>query len=207
MISRLARLRAKKGFTMIEIIVVIAIIGILMAMVVPVITYDNRPTVGKGVAKDVFYKAQDVLADVEVAFPEAIASGKNVIFYAQINSAGNVIESGTAVKSGTGASRSVTPTAFAANIVPTDDASSMNKKMQTMFNLYVTKTDGMQGTVYVVVDDNYRVRAAYWTDAEPTESGMVFSDSKDYVLSNGYYCCSYPVSLSKAGDDMFPDFT
>ena len=35
MISKVARLRAKKGFTLIEAVVVIAIIGILVAMIIP----------------------------------------------------------------------------------------------------------------------------------------------------------------------------
>ena len=85
MISGIARLRAKKGFTIIELIVVIAIIGILTSIIVAAMSYDTKPTKGKGVAKDFYYVAQDVYSVSKIANPSAIATGTRTGFFAELN--------------------------------------------------------------------------------------------------------------------------
>lgn len=55
-----------------------------------------------------------------------------------------------------------------------------------------------EGVYYLVVDNNYRVQAAYWSEANIGEltanaSDLRFSD--DNVVG-GYWCCAFPAELS-----------
>lgn len=79
LVSRLKKTKLnKKGFTLVELIVVIAIIAVLMAILVPTITgyvRDARVTAANANAKQVFVAAQTYLTKLEVAGTAAPASG------------------------------------------------------------------------------------------------------------------------------------
>lgn len=216
MISAINRLRAKKGFTLIEAIVVIAIIGVLTAMILPTLAYSNKPSVGKGMAKDLFYKAQDVFTSSKIAFPDAVSSGSNVIYFVEIDRNGKATSSGTMTKS-IGApdingvvSVSMTMTYFPAVITLTStstDKDKMDDKIKTALETYTEYDTDMAGTMYVVCDDHYRCRVAYWTDAghDFSNGGGNFTDN--CLLGNGYYCCSFPVAYCDPGKTIFPTFS
>ncbi len=205
MISAINRLRAKKGFTLVEAIVVIMIIGVLTAMVLPTLAYSNKPAVGKSMAKDLFYKAQDVFTSAKIAYPEAIASGKNVIYYVTIDQNGTAVQSGTVTKSAT----TLTLTSFPTVISITNtssDKDKMDAKMKAALENYTEYNTDMEGTLFVVSDDHYRARVAYWTDADSFgDGGTTFTDN--CLLGNGFYCCSFPVALCDPGATLFPTFS
>ena len=71
MIGFVNRIRSKKGFTIIELVVVMAIIGVILAMVLPNIMASDRPAKGNALAKDFFYKAQDTMSISKIANPKA----------------------------------------------------------------------------------------------------------------------------------------
>ena len=213
MISRINRLRSKKGFTMIEIIVVIAIIGILAAIIISSMSYDNKPTLGKGVAKDLYYVAQDAFSTTKIANPLAISTGSKAIYYASVDGTGTLKDIGTVTVSGAGASVTLTAASLSAEInVERDyiedntlraanDVKAMNLRVREAFKNYLTDVDNMAGTLYVVADDQYRVKVAYWSDAPISVGGNV-SLVDDCILGNGYYCCAYPVKYSMPGQNM-----
>ena len=217
MISKINRLRAKKGFTMIEMIVIIAIIGILTSIVVATMSYDRKPTIGKGLAKDLFYVAQDAVASIEVSNPHAFddytAGGKRAGIYARVDAGGNITEIHTlsiGAFSGSsgpdydiGAALSLTtPQTVTHDGTKEDDFKSyQNKMVQAITNYLVTK-DTMEGGYYVMFDSNFRVLAAYWSDGPAlTLDSNALRD--DCIMNSGHYCCAYPARLSMAGQYMF----
>lgn len=205
MISALARIRAKKGFTLIEMIVVVTIIGILVAMIVPSLTYDQKPALGKALAKDVYYNAQDVLSTIEITNPTAITSGF-VVFYAMLDSQGQVIKGGSGVANpaiGSAGSQhvaAVATTSFDTLLADTSKSEAqktMYSKMQTALEKYTTQKENMEGTLYIVTDSTYRVLAAYWMNVDANGLDVTLQDN--CILASGDYCCSYPVMYCDAG--------
>ncbi len=211
MISKIARLRAKKGFTIIELIVVIAIIGILTSIVIASMGYDRKPALGKSMAKDMFYKVQDCLATVRVGFPKAFDSTIDDIdgFYAEIDGNGEIEAWGTFVKDPS----DVLPT-FTTAPTLTDidhsgtagaDRNALLVRIHEALTKYLSQTDNMTGTLYVIID-GFKVKSAYWSDcsfsAVAGTTGLVANDN---ILDNGYYYCAYPIYKSFAGEQAFSD--
>ena len=63
----------------------------------------------------------------------------------------------------------------------------------------------MAGTLYAIVDKNFTVQAAYWSDADDltTASDADLKFEKDNILATGFYCCAYPIHLSMASHTFF----
>ena len=212
MVHKIARLRAKKGFTLIEMIVVIVIIGVLTAMIVPSLTYDQKPALGKALAKDVYYNAQDVLSTIEITNPTAIGDPSNpeskvfVVFYAMLDNQGQVIKGGSGVAnpvitSSTNVNKAAVGTASFDTLLKDDSKSDAQKKMyskmQTALEKYTTQKEGMEGTIYIVTDETYRVLATYWMNVDANGLDVTLQDN--CILASGDYCCSYPVMYCNAG--------
>lgn len=204
MLSFFNRLKSKKGFTLIELIVVLAIIGVLLAMVLPLMGGSHKDEIGKGLAKDFFYRAQDIMCDAKVSSPDAFNgfAANDAVFYAEIDSVGKVTEVGYL---------SVLVRIPAATVSSSTSFSDSFKKVMSKFAYsaeeYVTSQNDMIGTLYAVVDKNFTVQAAYWSDmpaADIATAGTVdITLENDNILFSGYYCCAYPAKLSYQGKVMY----
>lgn len=202
MISHFARLRAKKGFTLIELIVVISIIGILLAMVIPIVSYDRKPAIARSMAREIYYRSSEVMTDCKAAdltIPTT-PSSTYTCFYAEIDSLGRAVETGIVYVDGSG-------TITEEEVFGSSINSGIKFKMKSMFENYVTDevVANMSGHLIAVVDSHYRVVASYWLEnfTKPYTGQGMEAFVEDCVLSTGQYCTSYPVYLSLVDSRMF----
>lgn len=87
MLSYLQKMKSKKGFTVVELIVVISIIGIMAAIFVPMMNNDDgKIATAREYSKSMYYATQAILVDY-------VRKDDGLLFY---NSSGNVIEADNA---------------------------------------------------------------------------------------------------------------
>ena len=210
MISYLNRLRAKKGFTMIELIVVIAIIGVLTSIVVAVMSGSPNVSKARGLARDIYYVSQDAFAKVKLTNPHALDSlgtGYRIGFYAEIGSDGEIDDMGFI--SADPPATDKTSVKFSAIELAEDNGSDpsvtgmnvIKTKLPDTLKEYLTTSENMKGTLYVVCDKKFRVQVAYWKSGSYSilSSGSTGKFSSDDVLDSGEICAAYPSSYSKEG--------
>lgn len=193
------RCKAKKGFTMVELIIVIAIIGVLLAMILPNMLMSDTPTKAKGYAKSYYYTVQDFMSRQRIADdpsnPALDSTTGNFYFYTTVNAAGMVVESGIIPSGSTFDGTMTNSTAFQGGSDP-QALKNLVTKFATSMENNLTASE-YAGTFYAVVDSNYIVQAAYWSEGLMSQlsagnSSLAFED--DGII-NGYVTCSYPVYL------------
>lgn len=205
--KRIQQLKAKKGFTLVELIIVIAIIGVLLAFAVPALMSSDRPTAGKGYAKDFYYAAQTYASRKHLSGEGTLsgdhivpAAGDSIILYAEVvaGEKGRVTDATCGIAVSGGAQTTL------AGITDANRRSFVEGFLR-LVNERLTETS-YDGTFYAVIDDHYRVSAAYWTDGDWSEiDGQSFIDN--CVLTTGVYACSFPTQfctpVDAAGETMF----
>lgn len=196
MISLINRLKKRKGFTIIELVVVMAIMGVILAMVLPNIFTSDKPAKGDTLSKEFFYKTQDAMSISKIAYPEAFGISMNLVFYAEIDEKGSVTATGEFNRVG----KEFKPYDGTLD----DDKDKMFNRFDECAKLYFSGTEGMSGIVMALVDSNFTVKSCYWfgmTSAEYSAlSDYVFDDSN--VIS-GYYAGSYPGLLTSKDTAVF----
>ncbi|MDE7233886.1 MAG: prepilin-type N-terminal cleavage/methylation domain-containing protein [Ruminiclostridium sp.] len=197
--KKIQQLKAKKGFTLVEMIIVLAIIGVLIALIVPAMMSSDIPSAGKSYAKDFYYAVQTCASRKHLSGEGTLSgdhivatAGDSIILYAEVGAdeKGRVTNATCGIAEPGGAQTALT------GITDANQKAFVESFMRIV-NERVAATS-YSGTFYAVIDDRYRVSAAYWTDGEWSEV-----DSKSFtdncVLETGVYACAYPVDLCMAG--------
>ncbi len=196
MISLFNRLKSKKGFTIIELVVVMAIMGVILAMVLPTMFTSDKPAKGDALSKEFFYKAQDTMAISKIAYPEAFGISTKLVFYAELDDAGNVVATGEYNRVG----YEFKPYDGTLD----DDKDKMFNRFDECAKLYFTGTENMKGIIFVMVNSDFMVECCYWFGTTTTE----FKGLSDFVMDTdnvieGYYAGSYPGEKVFEGKTIF----
>ena len=195
MISLINRLKSKKGFTIIELVVVMAIMGVILAMVLPTVFTSDKPAKANALAKDFFYKAQDAMCVSKIANPKAFGTSKSLTFYVDLNDndKDGKIDFTTGILSGTSLG-----TAYDGSL--DDDFDKTINRFLSCCKNYFVDVQGMEGIVFVKVDNNFAVQSCYWIGVNSTQYAAISNKtlSQDNVVDN-YYCGAYPASLAFSG--------
>lgn len=191
MISLFNPIKRKKGFTIIELVVVMAIMGVILAMVLPAFFTSDKPAKGNALAKDFFYKAQDVMSVSKIAYPDGLGkTPAEKILYAVIDDVGGIAETGSYNKT-SGAFTAFNSSSF--DMTTADDVAKTENRFNECCENYFIDIDKMAGIVFARVDENFAVQACYWMGMTKDEFGKlsdkVFDD--DNVI-DGFYCGAFP---------------
>lgn len=226
---KLIQLKNKKGFTLVELIVVIAMIGILTAIILPVSLNAGKPQAAQAKAKSFYFGAQKVLVEYRTNAPEkdtgylsyvkdgatyTINSGDYLYMYAKAEKNKGFTEVGVAKLDAPGdGSAANTATGyqqykFAAVINESSADHSLLDKLNTF------STDDDTGYYYALIDDQCRVVMTYWlefvdigyiskaTDASAEFSKTTITTTSDYMVGDNTLG-AYPIRYGFDDATMF----
>lgn len=212
------KLLNRKGFTIVELIVVIAILGLMLAIVIPMLsTADARKNEVREYARSFYSNVQELMIDEKLAknpFPDGgTGSAKYLLVAAHVQ------ENNSKGYNGVEVYLSYATAAAPANdfvkfnepdlLVDTtdDDDKVVLQTPSTLANTYGTYTEfatalrkllltnERSGWYYAVVDSKYRVVSAYFIEGDDSKFTEVRGKTiTDYAL-NGNYAGVWPEEL------------
>ncbi|MDR2532009.1 MAG: type II secretion system GspH family protein [Oscillospiraceae bacterium] len=175
---RFRKIGSKSGFTLIELMVVITIVGVLLAIVVPALLSGNRASrAANERARDFYFTAQGVMADVRLSRNDDIKITQpppltqNIVFI-------EVIKTGTTVNP----ENLLRPLRGQLNIIDGDVEADFAVFVLGKLQTYLQGTNESQEFYYFTVDEHYRVGAVFTSTAQVGNAGDL--DSYTLTASN-----------------------
>lgn len=219
------RLRNSKGFTMVELIVVIGIIGILTAIMLPVFANSGKSQEANARAKSFYYAAQNVFIDYKAdntdssvtegyfkfaggtKYAKDAAGGKNATYlyvcaYAEAGKGFTKVSVSTTDQ----ADNFTSAAGYKCMAAPEEQASG---DLLDALNTFSTTDD--EGYYYALVDSQCRVVSAYWskddmntlsddTSGVYKKASVQFTDN--YVVDYSVVG-AFPTEYGAIGEAMF----
>lgn len=204
MIGKINQLRNKKGFTFVELIVVLAIIAIMLGVLIPLLSVNQAlEDEIKDYAKAFYSNVQELLMDEKAQGNPLPATGTDFVSVVSFSLVSvTVYGDGSApvIKFGKLSDYGSLPT-----IDPTSAADPWGEFAKGLTKL--EKYNGKDLFYTAIVDCKYRVVKTYCSLKECTEIwGVPFSDNY-YVGTDKILTASYPRTYCEAKDDgTFPIF-
>lgn len=227
---RLMQLRDKKGFTLVELIVVLAMIGVLTAIILPMSLNAGKPQAAVSKAKSFYFGSQRILIQYRADAPEketgylsyekggrtyTIGTGDYLYMCAKAEKNKGFTElrlakldapsDSSAANTATG----YTQYQYAEVITASSPDHALLDKMNTF------STDDDDGYYFALVDDQCRVVMTYWCETEiddiskSTDTSAAYTKTTiqptDNYYVDGYLIGAYPERYSMLGYTMFDE--
>ena len=197
---------SKRGFTLVELIVVIALVALLLAIVAPMLSTSSSYEMDARERARVFYSnVQEAMVDENIAETELPdPDGANVV-------CAQVYAANTSKNKNSVAAVYVSMGSFSSGALdPIDDKYPQFKEFANTLSKLLSDAD-KDGCYYAVVDSKYRVVYTYFVASLDANTGM---KNKDFIReaqindSKGVasYVGSYPYELSMGSSSSIPKF-
>ena len=218
------KLLNKKGFTMVELIVVIAIMGIMLAIVIPILsTTDARRNEVREYARSFYSNVQELMMDEKLSgtpLPGADKTGF-VLVCAQVyenKSTYNDVEIYMSYGAALSELTSATPT-YLKDTDPTDAENKVNLEDSSEYKAYEEFATALRkllldnersGVYFAIVDNKYRVVSTYFVEALTADEGFddIFDDARnlqftDECTLDKRYAGAWPDELAEKDKKLF----
>lgn len=211
------KLLKKQGFTLVELIVVIAIIALLLAMLVPSLSNQQSfEQEARENARAFYSNIQGLMVDEKLRgtvfnTDSATENSKYTLIYAEVTLP-NTSTAQTDVSVIFGDNISAIKSGTPANVNDEDNPIEKLKEFAGSLNKLLRTSDN-EGYYYAVVDDKYRVVYTYYSRYVDFDALKVATFERDYVVKkNGEenFLGAYPFFMNSKGDwrvngELLPD--
>ncbi|MBD5114219.1 MAG: type II secretion system protein [Ruminococcaceae bacterium] len=197
------RLLKKQGFTMVELIVVVAIIGIMLGIVVPLLTTSSaREREAKENARAFYSNVQELI--VEEKLNGTALGGDYTLIYAHVEPQPGVstVPKITVSKANGMFVSSFRPALTPDEIAAGDDWEEFSNSLKKLLS---ANDQGIDVYYYAVIDDKYRVVVSYYSQGKYEDiAGETFT-SDCRVGSDNILTGAYPYNRCNSTDKVFID--